>query len=336
MPPVPAAAEPMLKQLISVSGTIAHENEQAAALSEQYDQGTIQLAAANERLARNDGLLQAAEQAFQRAKVELREAAIEAYVTGQTNAIDASLLANTLSNGSMVDVYGSVATGDLGHALAAFARATRAAKSLDDAARAAAKAKADDLSRIAALRKTATRLEARAASQLRSIKAELLALVGRKEYARLMSPMPAGSPYHGPDLAGSALGKVATTREARAAVAAAEKYLGVPYVWGGASKRGVDCSGLVMLAWGAAGIPLEHSATVQWEESKPVSLSHLEPGDLLFYHFADDGNTPITHVVMYVGSGPYGKATVIQAAMPGTDVSYAPIYFSGFVSAGLP
>jgi cell wall-associated NlpC family hydrolase len=67
-----------------------------------------------------------------------------------------------------------------------------------------------------------------------------------------------------------------------------------------------------------------------------VSLQQLEPGDLLFYHFPNDGSDPVTHVAMYVGSGPFGTQTVIQAPQTGETVSYAPIYFVGFVGAGRP
>lgn len=127
-----------------------------------------------------------------------------------------------------------------------------------------------------------------------------------------------------------------STKAGQIAVQTAESYLGVPYVWGGASRQGVDCSGLTMLAWAAAGVQLEHAATEQWQVSKKVAINQLQPGDLLFYHFPNDGPWPITHVVMYVGSGPYGVNTIIQASEPGQPVAYAHIYWSGFVSAGRP
>ncbi len=131
--------------------------------------------------------------------------------------------------------------------------------------------------------------------------------------------------------AGSAIGPVRSGNDPQAAglaaVHGAMHYLGVPYVWGGASSAGVDCSGLTMLAWAQAGVSLPHSAADQYADSEHVSLSDLEPGDLLFY---DLDGTGIDHVVMYVGpvldgqATPYGVDTIIQAAHTGTVVTFNP------------
>ena len=88
-----------------------------------------------------------------------------------------------------------------------------------------------------------------------------------------------------------------------------------------------------MLSWEAAGVALVHSAALQAALSTPVTLSELQPGDLLFYDF---GGTGIDHVIMYVGSGPYGPDTIIQAAHTGTVVSFDPIWYEGLVGAGRP
>lgn len=127
-----------------------------------------------------------------------------------------------------------------------------------------------------------------------------------------------------------------TNPQGSLAVATAQKFLGVPYVWGGAGPTGFDCSGLTMVSWAAAGVSLTHSAWYQYRESKPISLSQIEPGDLLFYSFPNDGPDPVTHVAMYVGSGLYGAETVIQAPETGETVSYSPMYYYGFVGAGHP
>jgi cell wall-associated NlpC family hydrolase len=132
------------------------------------------------------------------------------------------------------------------------------------------------------------------------------------------------------------LQEAGTTPAGNIAVATAESFLGDPYLWGGASTSGMDCSGMTLLAWGAAGVPLTHSAYYQYRESTPVSLTALEPGDLLFYYFPNDGSDPVTHVAMYVGQGPYGTQTIIQAPETGLNVEYVPMYYGGLVGAGRP
>ncbi len=120
------------------------------------------------------------------------------------------------------------------------------------------------------------------------------------------------------------------------AVQAAESQLGVPYVWGGEQAGvGFDCSGLVQWAWAQAGVSIPRTTETQWPSLPHVSLGALEPGDLLFY-FNLDGDSQVDHVVMYVGSGPYGSDTVIQAPFTGATVQFAPLFTSGLIGAGRP
>jgi peptidoglycan DL-endopeptidase CwlO len=81
-------------------------------------------------------------------------------------------------------------------------------------------------------------------------------------------------------------------------VGIAMRYLGVPYVWGGASPRGFDCSGLVMYVFAQIGVSLPHSSYAQYGMGVPVSLSELEPGDLVFFAGA-------SHVGIYIGGGQF-------------------------------
>ena len=79
-----------------------------------------------------------------------------------------------------------------------------------------------------------------------------------------------------------------------AAASIALRYLGVPYVYGGASPRGFDCSGLVMYVYSQLGISLPHYTVAQWNATQPVSSP--APGDLVFF----DG---LGHVGIYIGNG---------------------------------
>lgn len=92
----------------------------------------------------------------------------------------------------------------------------------------------------------------------------------------------------------------------QAAVRIAEKYLGVRYVWGGASPRGFDCSGLMQYAYRQLGISLPRVARQQAHAGKPVSKADLRPGDLVY--FTNTDGPGITHIGMYIGAGKFIQA----------------------------
>jgi peptidoglycan DL-endopeptidase CwlO len=107
-------------------------------------------------------------------------------------------------------------------------------------------------------------------------------------------------------------------------VAIAERYLGVPYRWGGASPAGFDCSGLVMYVYAQVGVSLPHSSYSQYGMGSPVSRGDLQPGDLVFF----DG---LGHVGIYVGGNSF-----IHAPHTGDVVKISSIsgwYASTYVGA---
>mgnify|MGYP002967573040 FL=1 len=89
-------------------------------------------------------------------------------------------------------------------------------------------------------------------------------------------------------------------------VSIAQQYLGVPYVYGGSSASGFDCSGFTMYVFAQAGIKLPHGATSQLSYGTEVSRSDLQPGDLVF--FQDYGYTA-SHVGIYIGGDQFIHAS---------------------------
>jgi peptidoglycan DL-endopeptidase CwlO len=81
-------------------------------------------------------------------------------------------------------------------------------------------------------------------------------------------------------------------------VGIAMQYLGIPYVYGGASPSGFDCSGFIMYVYAQVGVSLPHNAAAQYGYGTPVDRSQLQPGDLVFFN-------GLGHAGIYVGGGSF-------------------------------
>jgi cell wall-associated NlpC family hydrolase len=105
-----------------------------------------------------------------------------------------------------------------------------------------------------------------------------------------------------------------------AAVALAEKYLGVPYVYGGSDpSKGLDCSGLVQLVYRQLGVNLPRTTYEMVKLGTPVDPSAMQPGDLVF-SVGDKAHVANGHVGIYAGNGMY-----VVAPHTGDVVKVAPV-----------
>ena len=113
----------------------------------------------------------------------------------------------------------------------------------------------------------------------------------------------------------------------RRLIATAMQYMGVPYVYGGSSPSGFDCSGFVQYVYAQVGISLPRTADVQFEVGMPVGRDELQPGDLVF--FAGD-YVNISHVGIYLQDGQFIHAsTTYGIALDSLDRDYRVEHYMG-------
>ena len=111
--------------------------------------------------------------------------------------------------------------------------------------------------------------------------------------------------------------KPAQAQTGQSAVAEARSWIGTPYVWGGESRSGVDCSGLTQAVFGNLGVDLPRTTNAQWFAGSPSWYNGANAGDLVFSNF---GGGWASHVGIATGDGTY-----IHAPYPGSVARESPI-----------
>jgi cell wall-associated NlpC family hydrolase len=361
-------------QVSAIEATLSQEEQQSAALDNRYDTAVQNLQAAQNALQAIDVSIGGTRAAVKVNRQRVTNDAVKAYIYGTPQSNYASMFSTSATLGAARTQYTQQIVGDLNQAenalqtsetrlvsqktqeqnLATQASAQAAqAKTLALANQQEAAATSATLSQVqgqltaevaqaaveeaqeeaAAAARAASAAEAqREAAAAQAAAAVAQAVGGSASGAAATTAADAA----GGDYSGTVGGTGSGTAAQMAAVSAAESQLGVAYVFGGASpSQGFDCSGLVQWAWAQAGVTIPRTTEVQWPALTHVALDALEPGDLLFYYNLDSDDA-VDHVVMYVGSGPYGTDTVIQAPFTGATVSYAPIFTDGLIGAGRP
>lgn len=98
-------------------------------------------------------------------------------------------------------------------------------------------------------------------------------------------------------------------------VESAYNYVGTPYIWGGTTPDGFDCSGFVRYVYEENGIHLSRTSGEQAREGSTVSISELRPGDLIFFNMNRRNRRPIDHVGLYLGEGHFIHAPSKRSRM---------------------
>jgi len=292
-------------------------------LGQKYDDALIKLHRFNNEIADTKATVAAIEANENKGHRQLQADVIFSYVTNGSNQADNPLFTKNASRASAINVYSQLAAGNISTTISHLK--TDRIELIEERGL----LKAEDRNALS-LALAAGRslhkgniIQAQLKNELARDKGQIATFVSQEEAAAaaassstLSSAQPtAGFPAPPPDSV------------ANIAIRAAESYLGVPYVWGGASRSGVDCSGLIMLAYDAAGISFPHYSGAQYEDTERVPLYDIQPGDLLFYGPGGD-----EHVAMYVGHG-----EMIEAPETGEVVHITPVRLYGdFVGLGRP
>lgn len=309
-------AETLLHQINRINGEVD-------GLGQRYDAALIKLKKFNNEIANTKAMVKTIESNVAKGNVQLRSDVIFAYVTNGAVAGNNPLFSKNASKVGATQVYTQLAEGNINATIAGLK--TDRIKLTEDrsllrAEDRHARAVAHDAARSFHKGKI---LQASLKNTLAQVKGQIATFVDQAEAAAnaasaadLRNAQPyANFPAPPPD------------SRANIAIRAAESHLGVPYVRGGASRAGVDCSGLIMLAYDAAGIYLPHYSGAQYEDTTRVPLIDIQPGDLLFYGYDGD-----QHVAMYIGHG-----LMIEAPETGEVVHITPVRLGyGFAGLGRP
>jgi len=306
-------AKVLLDQINRINGEVGR-------LGQKYDEAQIKLRRIDNIITNTKATVAAIKGKVDSGNTQLRQDVIFAYVTSGATEGNNPLFSSNASQLRATNVYTQLAEGNIGATIASL-KNYRIELTHERGLLNAEAAQARAVTRDAAKSYHTSRiLQASLNHTLAQVKGQIANYVAQDEAAAaaasssdLDSASPiAGFPAPPPDSV------------ANIAIRAAESYLGVPYVWGGASRHGVDCSGLIMLAYDAAGVYLPHYSGAQWDDTERVPLYDIQPGDLLFYGWDGD-----EHVAMYIGHG-----EMIEAPETGEVVHITPVRL-GYGFAGL-
>ena len=292
-------------RLAAVEARLSDVSMQSEVAVEKYNQASTQLATVQAKIDENQRQLETARKNLEQANDQLMLRAQSIYKSRDVGIIDVIFQADSFDELiSQMDMMERLGNSDVDtvHAIAAYKRdiKDRRIRLVADE-KSAAKLLADreqHKNELIALQADLNGLTGTIQKQIKKLKyqAKLRAQLALTGYSGpIPGPVDPNSPGH-PEIVGIA-----------------QRYFGVPYVWGGASPGGFDCSGLTMYCYAQIGIGMSHGATDQQRSSIPVALTDLRPGDLIFF-----GNASFSHHVAIFVEG----TTCIEAPHTGDVVRY--------------
>ncbi len=305
--------------------------QQEEALSEQYDQARNQVQTLQGQVASATLQLNASVASTSRARAALLQDAVNAYVNGGSNPLSSgsSEIQNATNSLLRAEYVNTLAT-DQSDAIDQYHLASLQEQAAQTNLKKQTAAAQAEVRRVASAQQAVSSLASQLTAEQSQITGQIATLVAQQEAAAAAAAQQAARQRLAAAQAEAAQAQALSSSSASAgnsfgppppvgsgasgAVAAAESRVGDPYVWGASGPSSFDCSGLVMWSYAQVGISLPHFSGAQYADTTHISMSDLEPGDLVFP--ADPGQ----HVAMYVGNG-----MIVQAPFTGADVQVVPL-----------
>lgn len=357
-PTTPASADQISDAQSKAAAITAQLNAaqaQIAALTGQVNQADYKLSQLNGQIAASQAQMAKDQHEVAKDQGQLRTQAIADYTSSGTSNTATQLFTSNVNTSGIRSEYSSIATGNVTSTIAHLHTA-QAELAATQASLEQQKSQAQtERSSLASAQSQASALAAQDKSTLASVDANIQSLVAQKQAAQAAAQAAAAqatfnqkvqqakaaqaqptTTHSGGQSNGGGSGggtTVPTTPSAPppplasgagGAVQAAEREIGVPYVWGGSSPSGFDCSGLVMWAYAQVGIGLPHFSGGQFAATTHISMADIQPGDLLFY-----GPGGSDHEAMYVGGG-----SMIEAPYTGASVWITGVRTDGLAGVG--
>jgi cell wall-associated NlpC family hydrolase len=348
-------------QAAALSAKLNAEQGQIQSLTGQYDQANYQLSQVNASISATQAQLAKDQQVVNKDESDLKVQAINDYISDGTTSQLTQMFSGDSNTVNIRNEYSVISSGNVTNTVDSLHTAQGHLQTQESAlqqqqaeAAAAANALANSKSQADALAAQLQQQSAQANAQVKNIIAQQQAAAAAAAAAAAKAKIAAaqaaqaaaqqaqaaaaaaggggGGGSTGSSGGGSSAGPTVGAGPlpplppgAAGAVEAAQHEIGVPYVWGGSTPAGFDCSGLVMWAYAQVGISLPHYSGGQYDDTTQIPLADIEPGDLLFY-----GPGGSEHVAMYIGGG-----EMVEAPYTGATVHDTPIRTgAGFAGVG--
>jgi len=273
---------------------------QAGAAHEEASRAADRLSAVRQKLDSVQGRLQSQRKELNQTQAVLEDLARSLYASGGIDPALGLLLAeDPVEFLAQASVMGQVASSQAGLIRQAQTGRLRLAQTEAEAADQEAQAKVLEAEMSAAEARVTERL-GQAQSVLGNLRAEERQRLGRLQAERLEQQREEASQAAGTFTSGSATsgGGYSVSSRAQAAVRYALAQVGEPYSFSARPPNSWDCSKLTAAAWAQSGVGLTALSYTQWDQTKRVPVSEIQPGDLVFYF-----GTDVHHVAIYIGNG---------------------------------